>query len=75
VHVCDGVFGILLVVEENVGGASVCPKAPINRQVKIFDVTKLPKYLVKVVLIDIFRKTLDDNLGALCQRTLLMVSA
>ena len=86
VHVGDGGFGILLVMEQNVGGASVRPNyfrsevsgspfgyidlrargaqrtGPINRQVKVFDGTKLPKYFVKMVLIDILRKSFNNNL-------------
>lgn len=71
----DRIFGINLFVEENVGRASICAESSIDRKIKILNPTILSKDLVEMVLIDILRQALDNDLCAANGRAEAPVSA
>lgn len=64
-HVGYRGLGIVLVVVKYVCCATVCSKGSVHGKIKILDASKLPKDLIKMLLIDVFRKSLYYNLCAL----------
>lgn len=70
VHVSNSLLSVGLVVVENIGSASVGAVCSIDRQIKVFDRTKLAEDLLKMSLVDVLGQALDDNLGASDNRAL-----